>query len=191
MRHLKALANYLFVFSIVSGTSFAPAYASDILTDPARLIALRFQQAETFGQLIENLEMPNDKRNELRKFIAKKRPHDVIDAVNLVLSNKAIRSPHILFVGSGELGSPDEGGRPQVIPPVIGFPGGGGLQGSGGSLFPTSAADEDEGNLVELTVYAIASLYERYRDKAATPPVGAQPPGPGGDVPGKPPVGNP
>lgn len=95
------------------------------------------------------------------------------------------------FPGGGELGSPDEGGRPQVIPPAIGFPGGGGLQGTGGSLFPTSAADEDEGNLVELTVYAIASLYERYRDKPATPPGGAQPPGPGGEVPGKPPVDKP
>jgi hypothetical protein len=52
------------------------------------------------------------------------------------------------------------------------------------------AADEDDPNLVELTVYNIASLYERYppRKQEETPP-GGLPPGPGVAPPGGTPPG--
>jgi len=65
-------------------------------------------------------------------------------------------------LGSGGSGIPSKGGRP-------GMP----IPGAGGGMLPgvisASAANEDDPNLVEFSIYGIASLYERFPPKDAAP----------------------
>ena len=76
-------------------------------------------------------------------------------------------SPRFPDGGFGDRGSGDGDGGPTFgrggggLPLGLGGQPGTGQPGSGSSLF-TPTENEDEGNLVELTVYALASLYERY-----------------------------
>jgi len=81
-------------------------------------------------------------------------------------------------MGPGSLG-PKPGGGGLGIPPMgpMGPMGPGGMLGSGGGsgYDPNAITIQDDPNLVELSVYAIASLYERYPPK---PAAGDQPAAP-------------
>src|SRR5262249_51776599 len=77
--------------------------------------------------------------------------------------------------GSDEGGGDIVGGAARPLPGgAIGIGGVGGtgaFPGTGSGLFP-APADEEVGNLVEMTVYAIASLYEKFPAKPDAPASG-------------------
>src|SRR5439155_3731702 len=84
-------------------------------------------------------------------------------------------------------GGPPAGFGP-IRPPGGGPPFGGG---PGGIIWNEQMPEEGTGNLVELSVYGIASIYERYPPKPATADAGAPAATPGAVTPVAPPAGTP